>query len=310
MREAHDQAYQRAGPVGRGAGACAGPGDARPGRPDRHDTRHLCRCVGRDRGDGHAPRRNAQQSAAVDHRAGPGGARSARDQGHRRSGPRNAGHPVRSQRFRQPDQHRHSRGQFDRRRGDDRGLYRRHPDPEPGGRLFHHQRISRCVRSDTRRSLARAARHAVRCRFRRRHGALHHHPAQPRCSAHLCARRSFGNAGRRRLGRVRGVDYRSADSGQAGLCRQLLGSPRWRLGRPAECQPVSDRPAPVEERQFQRHPGWPGGAEMGAARRADNHAVVVLPAQDDQRQQQLLGIAVVTVAKPLCQRAAQRLARS
>ncbi len=79
----------------------------------------------------------------------------------------------------------------------DRRLHRRHPHPDAGARPGRQQHPAGGVRSRTGGSGTWPARNPVRRRLRRRHGALHHPPAQPDRLQRRGPRRGGFHPGRR-----------------------------------------------------------------------------------------------------------------
>ena len=98
-------------------------------------------------------------------------------------------------------------------------LYRRHAGPGAQSGPQRQQHPAGGVRPAARRGAARAARHPVRRRIRRRHGPLHHHPAQPDHIQRHGPRRTGLHPGRRaelRVGRARWAGRSSRTSSASG----------------------------------------------------------------------------------------------
>ena len=92
---------------------------------------------------------------------------------------RRALHPGCSVRQLGHQQHLDPRHLRHRRRRHHRHLHRRHADPDARARLQSRRGAAQVLRHRARRGAARSAGHAVRLRLRGRHGALHHHAAEP-----------------------------------------------------------------------------------------------------------------------------------
>ena len=186
----------------------AGGGNLGRARRGRHAWRFSCairsagacgagaerfRTAAGDRGDGDPSRREPQQGPAQRHGADPGSDRPA---WHQRLPGRRALHAGCEHRQFRHEQHLDSRHRLHRRRGHDRNLHRRHTDPDPRPCLQPRRGTAEVLRHRTRRSAARSAGHAVRCRFRRRNRSLHHDAAQPLEDHRVRAQRGVVHAGR------------------------------------------------------------------------------------------------------------------
>ena len=118
-------------------------------------------------------------------------------------------------------QHRHSRHRLHRRRRHHRHLSRRHADSDARPRLQPGRSAAAILRPRARRGAARTAGHVVRRRLRGRHGALHHHAAEPDPDQHLQPQTRFPTpkAGNRATRRASPAARRSSTASSACVSR-------------------------------------------------------------------------------------------